>query len=75
MTLKRTIFSSPIAFVANIAWAYVAYALCRIIYLAENWSVLGSNLSWTSVWEMMQGAWMFGPPPSRREAWTTRFYR
>jgi len=59
MTLKRTIFSSPIAFVANMAWAYVAYALCRIIYLAENWSVLGTNLSWASVWEMMQGAWMF----------------
>ena len=59
MTLKRTIFSSPVAFVANMAWAYVAYALCRIIYLVENWSILGANLSWASAWEMMQGAWMF----------------
>ncbi len=59
MTLKRTVFSSPIAFVLNMAWAYVAYGLCRALYLAENWSVLGSNLSWSSAREMMQGAWMF----------------
>ncbi len=59
MTLKRTICSSPLAFVANMVWAYVAYGLCRMLYLAENWSVLGSHLSWSSAWEMMQGAWMF----------------
>lgn len=41
------------------AWAYVAYGLCRVLYLVENWSVLSTNLSWSSVWEMMQGAWMF----------------
>ena len=40
-------------------WAYVAYALCRVLYLVENWDVFGSNLSWTSAWEMMKGAWMF----------------
>lgn len=59
MKLKKNICSSPVAFVANMAWAYVAYGLCRVLYLAENWSVLGANLSWTSVWEMMKGAWMF----------------
>ena len=40
-------------------WAYVAYALCRVLYLVENWDVLGSNLSWASAWEMTKGAWMF----------------
>ena len=59
MKLKKNICSSPAAFVVNMAWAYVAYGLCRMLYLAENWSVLGSNLSWASAWEMMQGAWMF----------------
>ena len=59
MKLKKNIISSPVAFIANMAWAYVAYGLCRVLYLVENWSVLGTNLSWSSVWEMMQGAWMF----------------
>lgn len=59
MKLKKNIISSPIAFVANMAWAYVAYGLCRVLYLVENWSVLSTNLSWSSAWEMMQGAWMF----------------
>lgn len=59
MKLKKNIISSPIAFVANMAWAYVAYGLCRVLYLVENWSVLSTNLSWSSVWEMMQGTWMF----------------
>lgn len=59
MKLKKNICSSPLAFVVNMAWAYVAYGLCRVLYLAENWSVFGTNLTWSSAWEMMQGAWMF----------------
>ena len=59
MKLKKNIISSPVAFIANMAWAYVAYGLCRVLYLVENWSVLSTNLSWSSAWEMMQGAWMF----------------
>ena len=59
MKLKKNLFSSPVAFVANMTWAYVAYALCRVLYLVENWDVLGSNLSWASAWEMTKGAWMF----------------
>ncbi len=59
MTIKKNICSSPWAFVANMAWAYVAYGLCRVMYLAENWSILGTNLTWDSVWDMLKGAWMF----------------
>ena len=59
MKLKKNIFSSPVAFVVNMVWAYAAYALCRVLYLVENWDVFGSNLSWASAWEMMKGAWMF----------------
>ena len=59
MTIKKNICSSPVAFVVNMVWAYVAYGLCRVLYLVENWSILGTNLSWDGVWEMLKGAWMF----------------
>ena len=59
MKLKKNIFSSPIAFVANMAWAYIVYALCRVQYLVENWDVFGSNLTWDSALDIMKGAWMF----------------
>lgn len=59
MTIKKNICSSPVAFVVNMVWAYVAYGLCRVLYLVENWSMLGTNLSWDGAWEMLKGAWMF----------------
>ena len=59
MTIKKNICSSPVAFVVNMVWAYVAYGLCRVLYLVENWSILGTNLSWDGAWEMLKGAWMF----------------
>lgn len=59
MTIKKNICSSPLAFVVNMVWAYVAYGLCRVLYLFENWSIFGTNLTWNSVWEMLKGAWMF----------------
>lgn len=59
MTIKKNIGSSPLAFVVNMVWAYVAYGLCRVLYLFENWSIFSANLTWNSAWDMLKGAWMF----------------
>lgn len=57
--MKKTFYSSPLAFIANMLLAYVAYEVCRILYLAENWEMLGTGLTWHSAWEITKGGWRF----------------
>lgn len=57
--MKKTPYSSPLAFVINMVWAYAAYALCRIIYLAENWNTFAPNLTTGSMLEIARGGWLF----------------
>lgn len=45
--------------VANLVLAYLAYGLCRVEYLFENWDTFSSSLSLPVVGEMMKGSWMF----------------
>ena len=59
MKLKKTFISSPLAFICNIALAYLMYGLCRMVYLAENWSVLSEGFDSLSLWEAFKGCWMF----------------
>ena len=50
---------TPLAFVWNIALAYVVYGLCRLIFWAENaqaFSGLWKDNSWC---DLITGAWMF----------------
>ena len=37
----------------------VVYSLCRLVYLAENWSYFAPGLSWAHWWEMMKGGTAF----------------
>ena len=30
-------WSFPLAFLVNLAWVYLLYALCRVVFLWENW--------------------------------------
>lgn len=59
MKLRKSFISSPIALVCNLALAYVAYGLCRLAYLAENWSVLSEGFDNLSFGEAFKGCWMF----------------
>ena len=34
--LKSSIVSSVVAFVCNLILAYLAYAVCRVVYVCEN---------------------------------------
>lgn len=59
MKQKRNIFSVPLCFVINMVLVYVVYKLCRLVFLATNWSVFSDALTWSTFWEMSRGGWMF----------------
>ena len=50
---------SPLAFVANICLAYIAYFICRLTFLAENWSMFSENMTWGAFVEIINGGWVF----------------
>lgn len=49
---------SPLAFLKNMLMVYVAYSVCRLEYVMENWSTLGSLLH-NDMWEMLKGSLLF----------------
>ena len=57
--LKRTLFSAPLCFVFNLVLVYIVYEICRLVFLAANWSVFADSLTWSSFREMLQGGWYF----------------
>lgn len=57
--LKKSYISSPIAFICNLALVYIAYGLCRLAYLFENWTVISEGFDQLSFWEAFKGCWMF----------------
>ena len=59
LNLKKSVISSPVAFLGNLVLVYLIYAICRLAYLFENWTALSQGfdaLSWTNV---LKGCWMF----------------
>lgn len=59
MKMKRNLFSAPSCFVINVVLVYIVYEICRLVFLATNWSVFSDSLSWGSFGEMSRGGWMF----------------
>ena len=59
MEIKRNYTSNIVAFVYNIALVYVAYAICRIEYLLENWSLFSESFFRNSWTDILTGCWMF----------------
>ena len=57
--LQKSLISSPIAFVCNLALVYLTYGLCRLAYLFENWTVMSEGFDQLSFWEAFKGCWMF----------------
>ena len=59
MKLKRNLFSSPLCFVVNMVMVYVVYELCRLVFLATNWSMFSEAITWSSFWEITRGGLIF----------------
>ena len=56
MKLKRNLFSSPLCFVVNMV---IVYEICRLVFLATNWSMFSEAITWSSFWEITRGGLMF----------------
>ncbi|MBO7601853.1 MAG: LTA synthase family protein, partial [Bacteroidaceae bacterium] len=59
LPIKRTAISSVLAFVLNIILVYVVYALCRVVYVCENWSTFSEGFSALSIPKLIHGSWIF----------------
>lgn len=59
MKSQKHLFSTPLALFVNLFWVYVAYFLCRVIFILENYGIYVDNLSFASLMEMFRGGWMF----------------
>ncbi len=57
--IRRSLLSSQLCMLLNLASVYVVYEVCRFVYLFENWSTYSANLSWKSLGEILRGGWMF----------------
>ena len=59
MKMKRNMLSAPLCFVCNMVLVYVVYEICRLVFLAVNWSVFSDTMTWSSLGEMLHGGWYF----------------
>ena len=59
MKLKRKLLTTPLCFVINMVLVYIIYEICRLVFLAVNWSVFSDSMSWHAFGEMQHGAWYF----------------
>ncbi len=56
---RLKIIASPLGMVTNLVLAYLAYMVCRLAFVAENWSLFGENLSWGDVPDIIRGSLLF----------------
>ena len=45
--------------ICNLLLAYVVYMVCRILFVIENWSLLGPNFHDLSIWLLIKGSLLF----------------
>ena len=50
---------TPLRFLLNLIIIYIAYGICRVAFVMENWGLFAADFQWSSVPEMLHGAWMF----------------
>ena len=55
----RKALASPVAFVLNMLMVYCSYAICRLAYVLENWTVLGSVFTGNGVADIVKGSLLF----------------
>ena len=59
MILKKSLYSSILAFFCNMAVAYLAYGLCRVAFVLENWKTYADSLSENSFADLLKGSLVF----------------
>lgn len=58
-SFRRLVHSHPGAYVVNMLMAYVVMMLCRIVYVALNWSSFHEAFSQNDWGSLLTGCWMF----------------
>lgn len=59
MKIRKSLYSSFICMLINLAIVYVAYEICRFVFLFENWSAFSGVITWSSLADILRGGWMF----------------
>ncbi len=59
LKVKATFCSSLTAFLWNIILVYLVYAVCRVVYLLENWSLLNEGLAELDIKSVIVGSLRF----------------
>ena len=57
--MKNIFATTPLRFLLNLIIIYIAYGICRVAFVMENRGLFASDFQWSSVPEMLHGAWMF----------------
>ena len=56
---RQNIISTPFAFMINIALVYAMYFVCRVEYVVENWSAIGTSLLTNPLYDILCGSLKF----------------
>lgn len=60
INVKQGIGTCLLTFAYNMLLVYLVYMLCRVIFICENWSLMGkSALCDTPFWQLLKGSLMF----------------
>lgn len=59
MKFAKTYYSSAVAFVINMLFAYLSFALCRLVFLFENWGLFAEQLTTASMKQIWSGGLLF----------------
>lgn len=59
MNLKPIFRSNIWSVTVNLAWVYVMYAICRLIFLWQNWDQYADHLTASAFGNVLPGGWRF----------------
>ncbi len=59
MTKQRNNANTAVALLLNLLWVYLAYAVCRIAFVADNWDLFAGTLTWQSLPRLAWGSFVF----------------
>lgn len=58
-SFKKLADRTPVALLINLFWVYVAYGICRVAFLLENWTTFGDTITWSGFFTMCVGGFRF----------------
>ena len=57
--MKLRPLTPPLAFLCNLALAYLLYFLCRVVYILEFWDIYAAGWSQLSIASLLRGGFIF----------------